>query len=133
MAWCSAPMGRSTRPLPRNAARKLKLLRNALAGIALLAIPCFAIAQTWPVKPIRNVLTLAGTDFLARSVATKLSEALGQPVVVDLVVGASGSIGAATVARAAPDGYTFMLTSSAQIVTRPLLSRNTPYDSVKSF
>jgi tripartite-type tricarboxylate transporter receptor subunit TctC len=104
-----------------------------LAGAAWLAASVCAYSQTWPVKPIRNVLTLAGTDFLARSVATKMSEALGQPVVIDLVVGASGSIGAATVARAAPDGYTIMLTSSAQIVTRPFLSRNTPYDSVKSF
>lgn len=104
----------------------------ALAASCLAFLPC-AFGQAWPAKPIRNILTLGGTDLLARSVATKLSDALGQPVVVDLVMGASGSIGAAAVARAAPDGYTFMLTSSAQIVTRPFLSRNTPYDSVKSF
>jgi tripartite-type tricarboxylate transporter receptor subunit TctC len=54
-------------------------------------------------------------------------------VVVDLVLGASGSIGAAMVARAVPDGYTIMLTSSAQVITRGFLSRNTPYDAVKSF
>src|ERR1035437_5098431 len=79
------------------------------------------------------VLTLAGTDVLARMGAQRMTEAFGQPVVVDLVVGASGAIGAATVARAVPDGYTIMLTSSAQVVTRVFLSRNTHYDSVKSF
>jgi len=98
-----------------------------------LAIPLCAHPQAYPVKPVRMVLTLAGTDVLARVGAQRMTEAFGQPVVVDLVVGASGAIGAASVARAAPDGYTIMLTSSAQVVTRVFLSRNTPYDSVKSF
>jgi tripartite-type tricarboxylate transporter receptor subunit TctC len=104
-----------------------------LAGVVCLLNSLCANSQSYPVKPVRLVLTLAGTDVLARVGAQRLTEAFGQPVVVDLVVGASGAIGAATVARAVPDGYTIMLTSSAQIVTRVFLSRNTPYDSVKSF
>lgn len=104
-----------------------------IASVACLAMPIAANSQAYPVKPVRVVLTLAGTDVLARVGAQRMTEALGQPVVVDLVLGASGAIGAASVARAAPDGYTIMLTSSAQVVTRVFLSRNTPYDSVKSF
>ncbi|MFM9971526.1 MAG: Bug family tripartite tricarboxylate transporter substrate binding protein [Burkholderiales bacterium] len=104
-----------------------------VAFILGLVTSLVVAAQAYPVKPIRLVLTLAGTDVLARAGAQRLTEALGQPVVVDLVLGASGSIGAATVARAAPDGYTLMMTSSAQIITRVFLSKNTPYDSVKSF
>jgi len=103
------------------------------AGMACLSFSLCAMSQAYPVKPVRLVLTLAGTDLLARVGAQRLTESLRQPVVVDLVLGASGSIGAATVARAAPDGYTLLLTSSAQIVTRGFLSRNTPYDSVRSF
>lgn len=92
-------------------------------------------AQAWPVKPITLVVTYppgGGADTMARLIAPKLGEALGQPVVIENRPGASGQIGAGAVAKAAPDGYTLMLDASSFAVN-PALFPKLPYDSDKAF
>lgn len=85
-------------------------MRNLLAALA--AIPCFAFAQAYPVKPVRMVVPFppgGTTDLIARVVQPKFQEFLGQPVVIENKGGAGGSVGAAEVAQATPDGYTILL------------------------
>ena len=95
-----------------------------------------ALAQTWPQKPIRLVVpypTGGTTDIMARILQPKLSAALGQPVVVDNRAGGNGVIGAELVARAAPDGYTLMLTTSATNTMLQFTAPSLPYDSIRDF
>jgi tripartite-type tricarboxylate transporter receptor subunit TctC len=102
-------------------------------GACLIAFN--ASAQSWPVKPITLVVTYppgGGADAMARLIAPKLSDALGTPVVVENKPGASGQIGAALVAKAAPDGYTLMLDASSFAVN-PALYPKIPYDSERAF
>ncbi|MCS6766558.1 MAG: tripartite tricarboxylate transporter substrate binding protein [Candidatus Protistobacter heckmanni] len=95
-----------------------------------------AFAQTaWPTKPVTLVVTYppgGGADVMARLVAPKMAEALGQQIVIDNRPGAGGQIGAAIVAKAAPDGYTLMLDASSFAVN-PFLYPKLPYDSLKAF
>ncbi len=106
-----------------------------LAGAFLLALG-FALqcgAQPYPSRAIRIVVAFpagGGSDLAARVVAQKLSESLGQPVVVENRVGANGSVGAEAVARAAPDGYTLVMGSNANITTNPHLM-SLAYDPMK--
>ena len=106
-------------------------------ALACLAWPA-AQAQTpstWPNKPITLVVTYppgGGADAMARLIAPKLGEALGQPVVIENKPGASGQIGAAAVAKAVPDGHTLMLDASSFAVN-PALYAKLPYDSDKAF
>jgi len=107
----------------------------ALTATFFLSIPGAALAQAWPSKPIRLVVTYpagGGADLMARLVAPKMGEVLGQPVVVENKGGASGQIGAGEVARAAPDGYTLMLDALSYAVN-PSLFPNLPYDPAKAF
>ena len=110
----------------------LKLL--LLAGVTLAAGA--AGAQTaYPTKPIRVVVPFpagGGIDGVARQLSPKLSEVLGQSLIIDNRVGASGTLGTDAVAKAAPDGYTVLATfaSHAQNAT---LYRKLPYDTIKSF
>ncbi|HRE20651.1 MAG TPA: tripartite tricarboxylate transporter substrate binding protein [Rhabdaerophilum sp.] len=107
--------------------------RIALAA-ALLA-PALALAQSFPTKPVRLVVTYppgGGADLMARLIAPKMGEALGQTVVVENKAGASGQIGAGEVARAAPDGHTIMLDASSFAVN-PSLYAKLPYDPAKAF
>ncbi|MFM9968562.1 MAG: Bug family tripartite tricarboxylate transporter substrate binding protein [Burkholderiales bacterium] len=86
-----------------------------------------AAAQTWPAKPIRVVSTFGSgspADALMRLVGQKVAEPLGQPVVVEVLAGAGGLLGAQTVARAAPDGHTLLYTISTALVTTPHLIKN---------
>ncbi len=106
-----------------------------LAALLAFASPQLAQAQAYPARPIRLVVTYpagGGADLMARLVAPRMGEALGQPVVVENKGGASGQIGAGEVARAAPDGYTLMLDASSFAVNPSLYSR-LPYDSAKAF
>ena len=101
----------------------------ALAVLVVFAGPSFA--QAWPTKPIRFVVPFApggASDVLARLVGQKLSERLGQPVVVENKPGAATTVGAAEVARASADGYTLLL-APAPFVIAPLMYQNLPYDA----
>ena len=113
-----------------------RILR-ATAGIgALAAIPWPAGAQAWPTKSIRVVVGFpAGglTDILARAYCEPLSQKLGQPVVVENKPGAGSMIAAADVAKAAPDGYTFLFTISSTMNQNRILYKTMPYDPDKDF
>ncbi|MGX9963529.1 Bug family tripartite tricarboxylate transporter substrate binding protein [Roseomonas sp. F4] len=107
------------------------------AALALPALSRTAAAQAaWPNRPIRIVVPFAAggaTDGSARIVAQKLSEGLGQPVVVENRPGAGGTTGADYVAKSAPDGYTFVMASVSNLVLAQGLYSRLPYDPVKDF
>jgi tripartite-type tricarboxylate transporter receptor subunit TctC len=106
------------------------------AAIASLAAAGPAPAQEWPSRPVRLVVPFppgGSTDILGRSIAQKLHEALGQPVVVENKPGAGGSIGATEVARAAPDGYTLLMGHIGTLAINPSLYPDLAYDPVRSF
>lgn len=106
----------------------------AIVG-ALCASPA-AIAQAYPTKPLRLVVPYppgGSTDQLARAVADRLGQALGQPVIVENKPGANTIIGAETVAKAPPDGYTMFVGSSASLAVNPLLYEKLPYDPKRDF
>ena len=108
---------------------------NAIA-VACAALACNAFAQTYPTKPVRVVVTFppgGSSDVVARHVSPLLAERLGQQFVVDNRPGAGATIGAGEVARAAPDGYTLMLSNTAPISLSPFMLEPPPYDPVKSF
>ena len=117
---------------------QMLLPRRAAAAVATLAIAIAtpALAQDWPVKPIRIVVTFApggSSDVVARAIAIPLQAKLGQPVVVENKPGAGGSIGAGDVARAAPDGYTLLMSNTTPISLAPAMLDPAPYDPIKSF
>ena len=119
------------------APRKAGLGCAAFLAMGLLACAPGALAQAgaWPTKPITMVVTYppgGGADTMARLVAPKMGEALGQSVVVENRPGAGGQIGASVVAKAAPDGYTLLLDASSFAVN-PSLYPKLPYDSAKAF
>jgi tripartite-type tricarboxylate transporter receptor subunit TctC len=92
------------------------------------------LAQTYPAKPIRMIVALApggGVDSTARTVGEKLTQAWGQPVLIENRPGAGGTIAAEAVARAAPDGYTLLMTSSGHASTPSLYKL--PYDAITDF
>jgi tripartite-type tricarboxylate transporter receptor subunit TctC len=94
-----------------------------------------ALAQAWPAKPIRFIVPFAAggvTDVVARAITPRLSEALGQPILIDNRGGAGGTLGTALGARAAPDGYTFV-TPAGSHVTTPSLYTKLDFDPVKDF
>jgi tripartite-type tricarboxylate transporter receptor subunit TctC len=110
---------------------------NALAGLfAAFIAASAACAQSFPTKPIRWVVPFApggSTDTLARTLAVKLSDALGQQVVVDNRPGASGNIGMEIVARAPADGHTILLGYIANVAIAPSLYQKLPFDPVKDY
>ena len=111
--------------------------RIGLISLTLLMLTGTGMAQpaAWPSKPVTMVVTYppgGGADAMARLLAPKMAEALGQSVVVENRPGAGGQIGASAVAKAAPDGYTLMLDASSFAVN-PSLYPKLPYDSQKAF
>src|SRR5215510_6227101 len=113
----------------------MKRLCLALA-LATFALPAGgAVAQTYPNKPIRIVVPfVAGgaVDMLARMVGAKLSESLGQPVIVENRPGAGGNVAADAVAKSPPDGYTILQNTNGQAIS-PAIYRSLPFDVVRDF
>jgi tripartite-type tricarboxylate transporter receptor subunit TctC len=117
-----------TAPISRRAG--LRLLAGGAASIALPALAAY------PEKAITIVVTFAAggaSDIVARVIGEQLGKKLGQPVVVDNKPGAGGSVGGAAVTRAAPDGYTLMLSNSTPISIGPFALEKQPYDPVADF
>jgi len=107
----------------------------AVAAAAPLSVQAQSSAP-FPSKPIRIVVSAApggATDFVARTVGERLSKSVGQSVVVDNKAGASGGIGAAEVARAAPDGYTLLVTLGDTLINNVAMFKSLPYDPFKDF
>ena len=106
------------------------------AALAALAIAGAAWGQAphYPSRPVRVVVAAAtgGPDIVARVVAAKLQEQTGQPFVVENQPGANGIVGASTVAKAAPDGYTLLVYSSGFVIN-PYVHKSLPYDTEKDF
>lgn len=108
---------------------------SALAlGLVLVTVTLPAGAQTWPAKPIRNILTYSGgAEPIARLIAQKLTDSMGQPLVLETQTGANGSVGAMAAARAAPDGYTLLGSTGATQIIRGFLVKDVPYDPFRDF
>lgn len=107
----------------------------ALLVATLTAAP-HAAAQGYPAKPIRLVVGFApggGTDYVARAVGPKLTEALGQPIVIENKPGASGMLGAELVAKSPPDGYTLVVAAAGVMAIAPNLHAKPPFDTFKDF
>jgi tripartite-type tricarboxylate transporter receptor subunit TctC len=110
-------------------------IRHIGLALAALLCACGANAQEYPTRPIRLIVPHAAggsNDILARVIAPRIGEALGQPVVVDNRGGAGAVIGTALVAKAAPDGYTLLL-ADAPHGANPALYSKLPYDTLRDF
>lgn len=124
----------------RKASCALRLIGLAAAAAALsrcaYAQPEDPMAQRYPARPIRIVSPFAAggsTDILARLIGQKLTASWGEPVIVDNRAGAGGIIGSDLVAKAQPDGYTLLLTSTSAHAINPALHRTLPYDPLRDF
>ena len=103
---------------------RLKLF--ALAGAILLPCANSASAQSWPTRPVTLVVGFAaggGTDVLARIVARKVSEVLGQQIIIENIGGAGGMVGSARVAKSPPDGYTIVMGTRADAINQTLYKK----------
>ena len=110
-----------------------RVLHSVLCAAAL-TLPAVAQAQSYPVKPIKTIVTVGGgIELVARLVGQGLTEALGQPVVVETMSAAGGSIAHETVQRAAPDGYTLMMSVASTHITNGFLSKNSRFDPVNGY
>ncbi|HEX3097395.1 MAG TPA: tripartite tricarboxylate transporter substrate binding protein [Usitatibacter sp.] len=110
-------------------------LAALLASILALASPLAGAQQQWPEKPIHVIVPFtagSATDIIARTVGEPLSKALGQPVIIENRGGAGGTLGAAQVAKSAPDGYTFLVHSAGH-VANPSIYSHLPYDTLRDF
>jgi tripartite-type tricarboxylate transporter receptor subunit TctC len=117
----------------KNAGRIVKTL--VISCIVPCGLPA-ALAQNYPAKSVRVIAPFppsGGTDLFARAVAQKLSVVFGQQVIVDNRSGAGGMIGSDMVARAAPDGYTLLITSSSTHSIAPHITRKPLYDPLRDF
>jgi tripartite-type tricarboxylate transporter receptor subunit TctC len=112
---------------------------RAHIGVALFTavLNAPAVAQeAWPARPVRMIVTSSpggGTDTFARLIGQGLSQSLKQQFVVENRAGASGNIGAEMVAKAAPDGYTVLVSSSPSLIINPSLYKNLPYNAERDF
>jgi tripartite-type tricarboxylate transporter receptor subunit TctC len=116
--------------------RSPRLIGAALAAFAVLAVAgTSGLAQAYPSKPVKFIVPFtpgSTTDIVARAVADRLSAHFGHPVIVENRTGAGGSIGAAAVARSAPDGYTLLVHSASHTVN-PATLPSLPYDTLRDF
>src|SRR3954451_21412847 len=107
---------------------------NKWLAAALAALPIAAFAQAFPSKPIHVIVPFppgAVLDTMARMTSQKMSESIGQPVIVENRAGANGQIGSDFVAKSAPDGYTLLATTTSTHISAPFLVKNLPYDPRK--
>ena len=109
-------------------------VRILAAALAASLVANAAFAQNYPTRAVRVVVAAAtgGPDLVARVIAAKLAEQLGQPFVVENQPGANGIVGAQTVAKATPDGYTLLVYSSGFVIN-PYVYKSLPYDTEKDF
>jgi tripartite-type tricarboxylate transporter receptor subunit TctC len=116
----------------RNAAER------CAAALCVLGLGCTisdACAQSYPTKPIRMIVTFpagSGADIVARTIGQKMAESLAQQIVIDNRAGAGGIIGSDLAAKAAPDGYTIVMVSSAHTINASMYSK-LPYDPARDF
>ena len=113
----------------------LNILRKIL-GATLLACTQLVSAQSWPERPIQLIVGFppgGGVDIVARQLADKLSEQLGQRVVVDNKAGAAGNVAMELVARSKPDGYTLLMGNLGMLSANPALYAKLPFDPAKDF
>jgi len=118
----------------------LNALKKTATALALaagtLALHAPAQAQAWPARPITWIVPFAAggpTDALARDIADRTGKQLGQTILIDNAAGAGGTIGSAKAARAAPDGYTFLVGHMGYMGAAPALYKKLSYDPVKDF
>ena len=112
--------------------KKLSLFFLLLAGLTAQ----LALAQSYPSRPIKLVVPFApggSSDLTARTLGQKMSEQMGQAIVVETKPGANGAIGIEAVAKSPPDGYTLLLTDRGSLVVNPSLYAKLPYDPLKDF
>lgn len=110
--------------------------RWGACGGLVLALAGPAIAQNYPVKPVRLIIPFAaggGTDLVGRTIATGLTASWGQTFVVENRGGAGGVVGAELVAKSPPDGYTLVLGSPGPLTINPNLNQKMPYDTLRDF
>src|SRR5690242_2270349 len=111
--------------------------RRVAAGVvSLLSLAAPAAAEDYPARPVTIVVPFgpgSATDTTARLIAQGLAEALGRPFVVENKSGGGGLIAANAVARAAPDGYTLLITTNSTHSAAPGLFKTVPYDPIKDF
>ncbi len=111
-------------------------IKKLLAAAALALAAGAALAQAWPAHTVKLVVPYppgSSPDSVGRIVAQQMQEALGQPVIVSNVSGALANVGTAEVARAAPDGYTILLTTNTPHAANVALFKQLPFDPVKDF
>ena len=116
--------------------RLSSFLRHAVVALFAATATAAAHAQSWPEKPLRFIVPFppgGSTDVVARALAEKLRDRLGQPVVVENRAGAGGTIGSDIAAKAAPDGYTLLIGTSSTHAIAPGVFSNPPYDPVRDF
>ena len=112
------------------------MLNRIAAALMLVVASGAAFAQAYPGKPIRIVVPFAAggtSDILARAIGPKLTEAWGQPVVIENKTGANGNVGAEFVVRSAPDGYTMLLSDVGALAISPSVYPSLPFDPIKDF
>ena len=110
-------------------------LKVAIGALALAASG-LAGAQAWPSRAVRIVVPFGAggtTDVVARLLGQKLAELWGQPVVIENRTGAGGNIGADTVAKSPPDGYTLLMASGSILTANPFMYKSLPFDAVRDF
>ena len=114
----------------------MRTVRSVFFGLASLMFAASALAQSFPQRPVRLIVAYATggvSDIMGRVLAAKMSETLGQPMVVENRAGAGGMIGTEFVAKSPPDGYVIVLSSPTQMAIVPNLNKSTPYDPIKDF
>lgn len=114
----------------------MRRLRVFVLAAFALGFASAALAQSWPSKPIKIIIPFPPgntTDIMARLIGPKITERLGQPIIVENRPGASGMLGLDYVAKAAPDGYILAAGQGGNMVVLPHTSKNIPYDALKDF